>query len=102
MVGGTAAYLSLLAKGSVSVWFIAWALRRRYELDEKLGWREQTLRWSAIAVAFAVALLGGSDLAAVRIIAWIVATLFLAWPNLAFHLTARINQLRTPKQPDEL
>ncbi len=98
MLGGTLSYASQVAKGAVAVWFVSWALRRKYELDQKLDWRAQTVRWTIIVIAFGLTLLGGPNLAAVRITAWILGTAFLAWPNLAFHVMAVVDQLRSPKQ----
>lgn len=98
MIGGTLAYASQVAKGAVAVWFVSWALRRKYELDEKLTWREQILRWVVVAIFFGLTLLDGPKLAAVRIIAWIFGTAFLAWPNLAHRAMSVVNQFRPSRQ----
>ena len=97
MLGGTLSYASQVAKGAVAVWFVSWALRRKYELDQRLDWRAQTVRWMLISIAYGLTLLGGSNLAVVRITAWILGTTFLAWPNLAYYILAMFDQSRSPK-----
>jgi hypothetical protein len=98
MLEGTLSYASQVAKGAVAVWFVSWALRRKYELDQRLDWRAQTVRWMVIVIAFGLTLLEGSNLAAVRITAWIFGAAFLAWPSLAHHVIAVVDRLRSPKQ----
>jgi len=76
-------YLSRLAQGAMCVWFVCWAIRRRYELDVKLSRKEQLARWFIVAIAFGLTLVGSPRLAALRIIAGLVGIAFFAWPNLA-------------------
>ena len=83
MLEGRLLYASQIAEGTASVWFVFWALRRKYELDEKLSLRAQTLRLIVVAIACGLTMLSGFG--AVRVIAWISGTAFLAWPNLAHH-----------------
>ena len=85
MLRGSLLYASQIAEGAASVWFVFWALRRKYELDEKLDLRAQSLRWIVVAIAFGLTMLSGSGFSAVRVIAGIAGTAFLAWPNLAHH-----------------
>jgi hypothetical protein len=98
MLGGTFLYASQLAEGAASVWFVSWALRRRYELDYKLDRREQILRWAIIAFTFGLTLLRGSDLAVIRIVAGLSSIAFLAWPNLAHHTMGLAEQLHLAKR----
>lgn len=76
-------YAQQLAAGFVSVWFISWAIRRRYELDHQLSCTEQIVRWIIVAVGFGLTLLQGEEYKLVRILAGVIAMGFLAWPNFA-------------------
>jgi uncharacterized membrane protein YcfT len=87
MFAGTIQYLSRLSGSVVSVWFVAWAIRRRGEFDIKLTKLEQLLRWLVVAVCFALTLLPSSQLAIPRVIAGLTGICFVAWPNLAHHLS---------------
>ena len=100
MTGETYLYASQLAEEAASVWFVSWALRRRYELDYKLNRREQTLRWVVIALTFGLAMLRGPNLAVVRIVAGISGIAFLAWPNLAHHTMGLAERLHLAKRSD--
>jgi hypothetical protein len=86
-LNGTLSYLSGLAGGAVSIWFFFWPFRRKYELDYKLDRIAQTVRWSIVLAGFGVALLPGPQIKDIRIITGIIFVAFLAWPNLAYHLT---------------
>jgi hypothetical protein len=98
MLEGTLLYASQVAKGAVAVWFVSWAFRRKYELDQKLDWKEQIIRWVVVVIAFGLTLLGGLKLSAVRVIAWILGTAFLAWPNLAHHSMNVVEHFYPSKQ----
>jgi hypothetical protein len=97
MLRETLLYAGQLAEGAASVWFVSWALRRRYELDYKLDRREQILRWAVIAFTFGLALLPGPNFAAVRIVVGISGIAFLAWPNLAHHTMGLAEQVHLAK-----
>lgn len=86
MANGTVLYASQITSCAVSVWFVSWALRRKYELDYKLTAMEQLTRWVIVAVAFGLTFLPDSNLATVRITSGILGIAFVAWPNLARHL----------------
>ena len=100
MSGDMFLYASQLAEGAASVWFVSWALRRRYELDCKLDRREQILRWAFIAAAFGLTLLRAPEFSAVRVLAGISGIAFLAWPNLAQHTMRLAEQLHLAKRAD--
>jgi len=85
MRGLSILYASQLVKGALSIWFISWAVRRRYQLDYELRRCEQTLRWLVVGVAFALALVPGATFSIGRVTAGILGVAFLAWPNLAHH-----------------
>ena len=84
---GTLDYLSRLSGGVASVWFIAWAIRRRGEFDIKLTKLEQLVRWLVAAFCFALTLLPGPRLAIPRVIVGLTGMGFVAWPNLAHRLS---------------
>jgi hypothetical protein len=96
---GTFQYLSRLSEGVASVWFVAWAIRRRGELGIKLSKLERFVRWLAVAVSFALTLLPGSQLAILRAISGLTGICFVAWPNLAHHLSV-ILHLRPAESAD--
>ena len=83
MLGATLAYAGQLASGAVSIWFISWAIRRRYEVDCQLTRKEHIIRWFVIAAGFGLAFLRGGEFEVVRLVAGLIALGFLAWPNFA-------------------
>ena len=88
---GTIHYLSSLSEGVAGVWFIAWAIRKRGEFDIKLTKLEQLVRWLVVAICFALTLLPGQQLAIPRVIAGLTGMCFVAWPNLAHHLSVLLH-----------
>jgi hypothetical protein len=96
-LGGALLYASQLAEGAVSVWFISWAVRRRYELDYKLTSGGQIVRWSAVVAAFGLTLLRGPNFEVVRILAGLIGIAFLSWPNLAHHTIGLVERLHLTK-----
>ena len=101
MLGDRLSYATQIAQGTVAVWFVCWALRRKYELDEKLDRREQSVRWIVVSIAFGMTMLSGSRLAAARVTAWVLGTAFLAWPNLAHGATTLVDRLIRPKRSSD-
>ncbi len=83
MLEVTLAYASQLVSGALSIWFISWAIRRRYEIDCPLTRNEHIIRWSVVGAGFVLAFVQGSEFKIVRIIAGVLALAFLAWPNFA-------------------
>lgn len=98
MLGETLRYASQLAESAVSVWFIAWAIRRRYELDCELNRSEHIIRWTIVAISLGLAMLRGPGLglAVVRVAAGVTGLVFLAWPNLAHHAAGLFGRVRPP------
>lgn len=86
MTMATLSYAEQIAAGFVSVWFISWAIRSGYEVDDPLTTRERLLRWSIVAVGFALAFLKGPEFKIVRIAAVLASMTLLAWPNLAHRI----------------
>jgi type IV secretory pathway TrbL component len=87
------AMLSLGLKAAVSVAFLAWAIRRKNELDYVLSKRAKLIRWCCFLGFLLLILIPGNNFAAVRVIGWIISTAFLAWPNFAYHIDELINRM---------
>jgi hypothetical protein len=92
------AHLRVLATGTLSLWFTCWAIRRRGEFDIKLTSVEQKIRWLAAVAGFALTFLPGQRFAIVRLIGGIAGMFFVAWPNLAHHLSVMLHLAR----PDDV
>jgi hypothetical protein len=99
-LNGTLSYLTGLAAGAVSIWFFFWPFRRKYDLDYKLDSTAQLVRWFIVLAGFALALLPGPKYKLVRILAGIMLAVFLAWPNLAYHLTHLLRRPPASEQQD--
>jgi hypothetical protein len=82
----TVAYLERVGQGMLSVWFIAWSIRKSFGLDLTLTKRDQWVRWLTVAGCIAVTLLRGDTFRWARLAFGAVATSFFAWPNLGHHL----------------
>lgn len=79
--------------GFGSLWFISWAIRRKGEFDYPLDLTGKIVRW-----VLAVALLGAFQYfpggSSPRGILLLCGLAFLAWPNLAYHLTRFLRRCR--------
>ena len=95
MLGATLAYASQLVSGAVSIWFISWAIRRRYEVDCQLTRKEHIIRGLVVATGFGLAFLRGAEFEVVRIVAGVIALGFLAWPNFARSLVGLVAKLHS-------
>jgi hypothetical protein len=74
----------------LSLAFIAWAYRRKYELDDRSTSKSHVLRWLAVVFGFVIACLpnhfqGSSHtiVATVQISALLICVAFACWPNFA-------------------
>ncbi len=90
----TILYIRQLAVGMLSVWFIGWAIRRRYELDCRLTIIEQVVRWFIIVLCLFLTLLQGQDFKYVRVASGILAMVSVAWPNLTHRLAILFSRRR--------
>ena len=82
----TLSYLRQIGAGAISVWFIAWAIRRRFDLHSDLTTADQVIRWSIVVVCMTLTLLQGPNLKVVRVMSGICAMCFIAWPDLSHYL----------------
>lgn len=72
----------------VTLWVLAWGIRRRGELDHSLDANAKWIRWSVVVLGVLVGFGLGPTLNSVWVAAtgWLIATAFLAWPNFAYYL----------------
>ncbi len=75
-----------LASAVLGIYFSCWAIRYKAGLDYKLSRRAQVIRWSLVALAYAMIHLPGPGMAFARVTAGFVGLAFLCWPNLAYRL----------------
>jgi hypothetical protein len=80
----------LVASCVISLWFICWSYRRRYELDEKLSYKAKLIRGVIVvicsviaAVPLPVASRYRIPMVTFHIAALIVCIAFACWPNFA-------------------
>jgi len=76
-----------LAQSGVCIWFVFWAYRRKYELDEKLDRRAKIVRWLVVAVCYVLASLPGPRFGPAKAVAMVGGLAFFCWPNFAYRLT---------------
>jgi hypothetical protein len=72
-----------LGQSEVSLWFVFWALRHRYELDDRLDNRSSGIRWLIVVSCFAVGCVPGPRFGIIKAIVLLFGLAFLCWPNLA-------------------
>ena len=96
----TNSYAKTVLTTSLTLWFAAWAIRYKGELDEKLDPVAVRLRWGIVAGTHAVVIFASEWLKypVVRVAVWSVGAAFLAWPNLAYHLTESLRRCRVLKK----
>jgi hypothetical protein len=70
------------------MWFAAWGVRKKYELDEAMDLLSRTIRWSGVIVGLMVGYFPrGAELKWVRICGGLIGLAFLCWPNFAVSLS---------------
>lgn len=83
LIRGAAYMLS----AGLSVWLPCWGFRRKYDLDHKLDHTARYVRWSIVALCL---ILVDFEIVPPGNWAGVIGFIFLgflAWPNLAHHLT---------------
>jgi hypothetical protein len=85
-----------ITSGVISVWFVFWSYRRKYELDYPLDSSASRVRWAMVWLGIGVTLAGirWPFSSYIRWIGMLWLLSFLAWPNFAYHLTGLLRQLR--------
>ncbi len=87
-----ASFLSFYASYSAKIaciWLSVWAIRRRVEADYPLDRSARIVRWTVVAVGFAIGYyVPGLEIGGyVRVAGLVLGLGFLCWPNFAHHLT---------------
>jgi hypothetical protein len=92
-------YAKTVLTTSLALWFVIWAIRYRGESDRKLDPIALRLRWAIVVGTHALVIFASKWLMypATRIALWAVGAAFLAWPNLAYHLTESLRRCRVIK-----
>jgi hypothetical protein len=84
-----------LAQGEVCLWFAAWSIRRKGEMDMRLDRAAHWLRWIVVVGGWLLASIPGGKYGAPRAVAGLVGLAFLCWPNIAQH-TVGLTRRRRP------
>jgi hypothetical protein len=79
--------LSFLLEKSLGIWFVVWAIRRRFDWDYKLSATAGIVRWAVVTVCYVLLATGVLGVSAVRLFILTIGLCFLCWPNFAYHLT---------------
>jgi hypothetical protein len=95
----SSSYAKTVLETSLTLWFAAWAIRYRGDLDRKLDPIALRLRWGIVGGTHALVIFASEQLKypALRIAVWAVGAAFLASPNLAYHLTESLRRCRVIK-----
>lgn len=75
-----------LVSAVLGIYFPCWAIRHTAGLDYNLSRRAQLIRWSLVALGYALTHLPGQGMAFVRVTAGFVGLAMFCWPNLAYRL----------------
>ena len=90
----------------MSIWIASWAIWHKGELDYNLDGAGKIIRWLSVGICLGLVFLAPEllNLSYLRISVFVLGMAFLAWPNLAYHLTRFFRQLRMlPRHdPEEL
>ena len=73
----------------VCIWLSVWAIRKQGEIDEHLDTTSNICRWLLVIGGFACAGISGERMGTVRLVGFILAMLFLCWPNFAYRVTGQ-------------
>ena len=92
MMAATASIWAAIA----NIWFVAWAIRRKGELDYDLDSTAKFVRWVVASFCLGISILRPEVLKSpnLRIAVGFVGLGFLIWPNLAYHLTSLLRFLK--------
>lgn len=83
-----------LAQAEVCLWFAAWAIRRKGEMDLRLDRAAHWLRWMVVVAGWLLASIPGGRYGAPRAAAGLIGLLFLCWPNIAQHTVGLVRRCR--------
>ncbi len=71
----------------VCIWLTFWAIRKHIDVDIPLSGHARIVRWAMVLFGFS---LGDSTSSHIRVGGFLLALLFLCWPNVAYHLAKRL------------
>jgi hypothetical protein len=79
-----------------NIWFVAWAVRHRGELDYDLDWNAKIVRWFVVVACLGLAVQVPQLLNPpwFRFTVGAVGIAFLVWPNFAYHVTRVLRWLK--------
>jgi hypothetical protein len=83
----TYTYLRTIALEIATIWFVAWGLRKKYELDETLDLRGWIVRAVVVLVGFMSLCFRSPEYMYARVIGGGAATAMIVWPNFAYHIS---------------
>ncbi len=86
-------YVWRLTETGASVWFISWAIRRHYGLQNDLDASAQRTRWGIVTVCFLLCFVPGEQLSALLVISLLLGLLFIAWPGATVHVRGIIGRM---------
>lgn len=84
---GTVTYIKSIAIDSAALWFVAWGIRKKYDLDLGLSTRGWLIRLLVICCGIFSLCLRSHKYEYVRVVGGLLGIAFLVWPNFAFHLS---------------
>jgi len=88
-------YAALWASCGISIGFVIWGIRSKFELDVPMDNRGKRIRASVVLAGWFLASLPLPHTAvpgSIRMIALLVGYAFLWWPNLVVHITRRLGR----------
>jgi hypothetical protein len=83
----TVAYIEACASEAICIWFTAWILRRKYELDETMDRPAWAARLGLIALGIVSLCFRSPSFEYGRLFFAGLAVVVLAWPNLAWRIS---------------
>jgi hypothetical protein len=89
-----------LSAAIANIWFVAWAIRHKGELDHELDRTAKLIRWLVAIVCLGVVAQFPQSLnpPPFRVCVAFVGIGFLVWPNFAFYFTRLLRRLRILSQ----
>ena len=83
----TLTYLKTIALEVMCIWFVAWGLRRKYELDEALDTRAWIVRVTIILIGTVCLLFRSPSFMYERLVFGGAAAAVTVWPNFAYRIS---------------
>jgi len=80
--------IRFIVMNAMGIWFVVWALRRRYDLDEQLDHRMQIIRWLVVIIGISIGSFPSVRYGIIKVLAGLNGIAFWCWPNFAYRLTS--------------